>query len=50
VYAPEGQDFICFEPMTAPTDALARGGPELPLAKPGDEYTAGFSIAVRGGA
>jgi galactose mutarotase-like enzyme len=49
VYAPEGQDFVCFEPMTAPTDALARGGPQLPLAEPGDEFTAGFSIAVRGG-
>jgi galactose mutarotase-like enzyme len=49
VYAPEGQDFICFEPMTAPTDALARGGPDLPLAEPGSEFTAGFSIAVLAG-
>lgn len=48
VYAPEGQEFICFEPMTAPTDALARGGRELPLAEPGSEFTAQFSIAVRG--
>jgi galactose mutarotase-like enzyme len=47
VYAPEGQEFICFEPMTAPTDALARGGPELPRADPGDAFTARFSIAVR---
>ena len=47
VYAPEGQAFICFEPMTAPTDALARGGRELPLAEPGSEFTARFSIAVR---
>jgi galactose mutarotase-like enzyme len=46
VYAPEGQEFICFEPMTAPTDALARGGRELPLAEPGSEFTANFSIAV----
>jgi galactose mutarotase-like enzyme len=49
VYAPEGQDFICFEPMTAPTDALARGGRGLPLAEPGTEFTARFSIAVLGG-
>jgi galactose mutarotase-like enzyme len=48
VYAPEGQEFICFEPMTAPTDALARGGRELPLAEPGSEFSARFSIAVRG--
>ena len=25
VFAPEGQDFICFEPMTAPTNALEDG-------------------------
>ena len=25
VFAPEGQDFICFEPMTAPTNALEAG-------------------------
>ena len=25
VYAPAGEDFICFEPMTAPTDALNSG-------------------------
>ena len=48
VYAPPGEEFICFEPMTAPTDALARGGRELPLAEPGSEFTAQFSIAVRG--
>jgi galactose mutarotase-like enzyme len=48
VYAPKGQEFICFEPMTAPTDALARGGRELPLAEPGSEFAAHFSIAVRG--
>jgi galactose mutarotase-like enzyme len=47
VYAPKGQEFICFEPMTAPTDALARGGRDLPLTEPGSEFTARFSIAVR---
>jgi galactose mutarotase-like enzyme len=49
VYAPAGQEFICFEPMTAPTDALAGGGPELPLTNPGSEFTARFSIAVLAG-
>jgi aldose 1-epimerase len=46
VYAPEGSDFICFEPMTAPTDALARGGPDLPLVTPQSAYEARFSLAV----
>jgi galactose mutarotase-like enzyme len=49
VYAPAGEEFICFEPMTAPTDALARGGPDLPLVQPGGEFTARFSIAVAAG-
>jgi galactose mutarotase-like enzyme len=46
VYAPEGQDFICFEPMTAPTNALVAGGPALPLVAPGEAFTARFAIAV----
>ena len=45
VFAPEGQEFICFEPMTAPTDAL-RSGAGLGLVEPGDEYRTAFSIAV----
>lgn len=45
VYAPVGQDLICFEPMTAPTNALvARRG--LVLVEPGQEYRAAFRIAV----
>jgi len=47
VYAPKGQDFICFEPMTAPTDAPSRGGRDLQRAEPGTEFAARFSIAVR---
>ena len=46
VYAPEGREFICFEPMTAPTNALVTGGPELPLVAPGEAFTARFSVAV----
>jgi aldose 1-epimerase len=49
MYAPKGEEFICFEPMTAPTDALARGGGDLRLAQPGSEFTARFSIAVVAG-
>ncbi len=45
VFAPEGQDFICFEPMTAPTNALENGS-ALPLVAPGEEYRTAFSIAV----
>jgi aldose 1-epimerase len=45
VFAPAGQDFICFEPMTAPTNALVDGG-ALPLVAHGDAYRTAFSIAV----
>ncbi len=45
VFAPEGHEFICFEPMTAPTNALA-DGTGLRLVSPGDEYRTAFSIAV----
>jgi aldose 1-epimerase len=45
VYAPPGQDLICFEPMTAPTNALVDGH-GLVLAEPGGEYGAAFSIVV----
>jgi aldose 1-epimerase len=45
VFAPEGQEFICFEPMTAPTNALVDGH-SLHVAAPGDEYRTAFSIAV----
>ncbi len=45
VYAPAGHDFICFEPMTAPTDAL-RSGDGLTVLAPGHEHRAAFTIAV----
>lgn len=44
VYAPPEERFICFEPMTAPTDALRAGS--FPVAEPGKPYRAVFSIAV----
>lgn len=46
VFAPAGKDFICFEPMTAPTNAL-RSGAGLRRVAPGDAFSAVFSIAVR---
>ena len=44
VFAPPGEDVVCFEPMTAPTDALRRGG--YRTAEPGDWGIAQFSIHV----
>jgi aldose 1-epimerase len=35
---------VCFEPMTAPTDALRRGG--YRSARPGESAVAVFSIRV----
>lgn len=45
VYAPPGQNFICFEPMTAPTNALISGD-GLTVVPPGGEHRTAFSIAV----
>lgn len=46
VYAPADDDVVAFEPMTAPTNALVTGGPDLPLLAPGDTYRATFSLTV----
>jgi aldose 1-epimerase len=40
VFAPAGSDVVCFEPMTAPANALATGAFELA------PYTATFSVRV----
>jgi galactose mutarotase-like enzyme len=45
MYAPPGQDLICFEPMTAPGNALVSGD-SLHVLEPGEEYRAAFRIAV----
>jgi aldose 1-epimerase len=44
VFSPQGSELICFEPMTAPANAL-RGEPEL--VAPGAERSATFSVSVR---
>jgi galactose mutarotase-like enzyme len=44
VYAPEGQQLICFEPMTAPTNALVAGS--CGVVQPGEDFTAEFRITV----
>jgi aldose 1-epimerase len=46
VFAPEIDDVVAFEPMTAPTNALVTGGPELPLVSPGERFRAVFSVTV----
>ncbi|MGH9034103.1 MAG: aldose 1-epimerase [Acidimicrobiia bacterium] len=44
VYAPPGADFVCLEPMTAPTNSLARG--TCPLVAPGSSFTARFVVSI----
>ena len=54
VYAPsgEGQQFLCFEPMSGITNAfnLAHRNlyPELPTVRPGDTWTGTYRIAAQG--
>ena len=45
VYAPPDKGAVCFEPMTAPTDAL-RSGRGLDVVPPGASRTATFAIRV----
>jgi aldose 1-epimerase len=52
VYAPAGRDFICFEPMSGPTNAfnLHHAGkyPELQTIPPGGSWRESFWITVTG--
>ena len=45
IFSPAGGQFICFEPMTAPTNAL-RSGDGLRRVKPGRSFAAVFRIDV----
>jgi len=45
VYSPGGAPFICFEPMSALTNALISRD-ALPVVEPGGEFLASFSISV----
>lgn len=45
VFAPAARQFICFEPMTAPANAL-RSGVGLPLLAPGERHRASFAVSV----
>jgi aldose 1-epimerase len=44
IFAPAAEDVVCFEPMTAPTDALRRGG--YRSANPGEPAVRQFAIRV----
>lgn len=44
IFAPTAENVVCFEPMTAPTDALHRGGYRCAL--PGEPAVTQFSIRV----
>jgi aldose 1-epimerase len=46
LYAPLSGHFICFEPMTAPANAL-RSGEGLRLLAPGERHGAAFSIQIK---
>lgn len=43
VYAPRGEEVVCFEPMTAPTNAL-ESGHGLRAVQPGESFEAGFTM------
>jgi aldose 1-epimerase len=45
LYAPAGERFACFEPMTAPTNALISGD-ALRFAEPGEPFRAAFAISI----
>jgi aldose 1-epimerase len=45
VFAPAGGQYICFEPMTAPANAL-RSGEGLRLLAPGETFAASFAVAI----
>jgi aldose 1-epimerase len=46
VFAPPDDDVVCFEPMTAPTDALRGCDGPPPSVSPGESFHARFTINV----
>jgi galactose mutarotase-like enzyme len=45
VWAPTDPQVVCYEPMTAPTNAIASGD-GLQIVEPGQEYRAAFEIEI----
>jgi aldose 1-epimerase len=48
VYAPPGAEFVCFEPMSAPTNALNRAVEEMESVAPGGRWEESFWIVASG--
>ena len=46
IFAPAETAAVAIEPMTAPTDALFTGGPELTFVPPGETFNSAFSIQI----
>jgi aldose 1-epimerase len=46
IYAPQGRDFVCIEPMTAPTNAFNSGAPELQSIPAGEIWRESFQISI----
>jgi aldose 1-epimerase len=46
IFTPADSDAVAFEPMTAPTNALVAGGPDLPLVASGESFSATFSLTL----
>ena len=49
MFAPPGTNYICFEPMTAPANAL-NSGDGLHVIAPGEDYRTSFRVRVSDGA
>ena len=49
LFAPEEDDVLAFEPMTAATNALVRGGTDLTVLGEDETYEARFSVAIEDG-
>jgi galactose mutarotase-like enzyme len=45
VWAPLDPQVVCYEPMTAPTNAIA-SGEGLQIVEPGEEHAAAFEIEI----
>jgi galactose mutarotase-like enzyme len=48
VFAPPGEEVVCFEPMTAPTNAL-ESGDGLREVAPGESFEAVFTVRASRG-
>jgi galactose mutarotase-like enzyme len=46
IYAPEDDDVICFEPMTAPTNAMIDRPAELCVLEPAEQHRSRWSVRV----